>query len=143
MLIGGSKKVIGHHRLLLASRKTGNEREPYLNWIEREQRLLDELQAWFPENGSRRDLSDGPRSLCGVRHRAEAARPQVEMVRLRGWRRGRHVRLGMQPRRSEIQGAACAVSPAVRERRFGHGSIFRTALKGDFESSGLGDGDAN
>ncbi|MBR0939380.1 hypothetical protein [Bradyrhizobium jicamae] len=45
LLIHGSKKVIGHYRLLLASAKDDEERELYRTRIEREQRLLDELQG--------------------------------------------------------------------------------------------------
>ncbi|MHC2581663.1 hypothetical protein ACVI1J_006180 [Bradyrhizobium diazoefficiens] len=48
MTIRGSEKVIGHYRLLLASAKTESERELYRSRIEREQRLLDELQGVLP-----------------------------------------------------------------------------------------------
>ncbi|WP_298253181.1 hypothetical protein [Bradyrhizobium sp.] len=47
LLIRGSKKVIGHYRLLLASAKDEEERELYRSRIEREQRLLDELHGRF------------------------------------------------------------------------------------------------
>jgi len=49
LLMRGSKKVIGHYRLLLASAKTEQERELYRSRIEREQRLLDELHGGFPD----------------------------------------------------------------------------------------------
>jgi hypothetical protein len=49
LLIRGSKKVIGHYRLLLASAKNEKERELYRTRIEREQRLLDELHGGFPD----------------------------------------------------------------------------------------------
>jgi hypothetical protein len=66
--------------------------------------------------GSQRDPSDGRGPLRGVRHRTEAARTrQVEMVCSYERRTYRHVRLGMQSRRSQIQGGARAVSPAVRQ----------------------------
>jgi len=44
LLIRGSEKVIGHYRTLLASAKSEKERGLYLSRIEREQRLLDQLQ---------------------------------------------------------------------------------------------------
>lgn len=46
-LIRGGEKVIGHYRLLLASAKTEKERKLYRSRIEREQRLLEELQGGF------------------------------------------------------------------------------------------------
>lgn len=49
LLVRGSEKVIGHYRLLLASAKTESERQLYRSRIEREQRLLDELQGGFPD----------------------------------------------------------------------------------------------
>ncbi|UWU77907.1 hypothetical protein N2603_05435 [Bradyrhizobium huanghuaihaiense] len=49
LLIRGSEKVIGHYRLLLASAKAESERQLYRRRIEREQRLLDELQGGFPD----------------------------------------------------------------------------------------------
>ena len=49
LLIRGSKKIIGHYRLLLASAKNEEERELCRSRIEREQRLLDELHGCFPE----------------------------------------------------------------------------------------------
>lgn len=49
LLIRGSEKVIGHYRLLLANAKTEKERELYRSRIEREQRLLDELQGGLPD----------------------------------------------------------------------------------------------
>ncbi|MCK1277670.1 MULTISPECIES: hypothetical protein [unclassified Bradyrhizobium] len=49
LLVCGSEKVIGHYRLLLASAKTESERQLYRSRIEREQRLLDELQGGFPD----------------------------------------------------------------------------------------------
>jgi hypothetical protein len=49
LLIPGSEKVIGHYRLLLASAKTESERQLYRSRIEREQRLLDQLQGGFPD----------------------------------------------------------------------------------------------
>jgi hypothetical protein len=45
VLIRGSEKVIEHYRLLLARATRENERELYRARIEREQRLLDELQG--------------------------------------------------------------------------------------------------
>lgn len=47
LLIRGSKKVIGHYRLLLASAKKEQERELYRSRIAREQWLLDELHGGF------------------------------------------------------------------------------------------------
>jgi len=47
LLSRGSKKVIGHYRLLLASAKNEEERELYRSRIAREQRLLDELHGGF------------------------------------------------------------------------------------------------
>ena len=47
LLIRGSAKVIGHYRLLPASAKTDSERQLYQTRIEREQRLLDQLQGVF------------------------------------------------------------------------------------------------
>jgi len=44
LLIRGSEKVIGHYRTLLASAQSEEERELYQSRIEREQRLLDQLQ---------------------------------------------------------------------------------------------------
>lgn len=49
VLIRGSQKVIGHYRLLLASAKSEGERQLYRDRIEREQRLLDQLQGHFPD----------------------------------------------------------------------------------------------
>jgi len=51
-LILGSEKVIAHHQLLLASAKTDRERGLYLNRIEREQRLLNQLQADMPRRSA-------------------------------------------------------------------------------------------
>lgn len=51
-LFRGSEKVIAHYRLLLASAKTENERELYLNRIEREQRLLDQLRDGMPRRSA-------------------------------------------------------------------------------------------
>jgi hypothetical protein len=48
LLSRGSKKVIGHYRLLLASAKNEEERKLYRSRIDREQRLLDELHGGFP-----------------------------------------------------------------------------------------------
>ncbi|UFW53916.1 hypothetical protein BaraCB756_29410 [Bradyrhizobium arachidis] len=48
LLIRGSEKVIAHYRLLLARAKTEKERELYRSRIEREQRLLDQLQGGLP-----------------------------------------------------------------------------------------------
>ena len=45
LLIRGSEKVIGHYELLLASAKTEQERELYLQRIERERRLIRDLQG--------------------------------------------------------------------------------------------------
>jgi hypothetical protein len=47
LLIRGSKKVIGHYRLL-ARAKSEEERELYRSRIERELRLLGELHGGFP-----------------------------------------------------------------------------------------------
>ncbi|MBC9881853.1 hypothetical protein G8O24_31480 [Bradyrhizobium sp. INPA01-394B] len=44
LLIRGSEKVIGHYELLLASAKTEQERELYRQRIERELRLIRDLQ---------------------------------------------------------------------------------------------------
>ena len=44
LLIRGSEKVIGHYELLLASAKTDHERELYQQRIERERRLIRDLQ---------------------------------------------------------------------------------------------------
>lgn len=49
LLVRGSEKVIGHYRLLLASAETESDRQLYRSRIEREQRLLDELQGGFPD----------------------------------------------------------------------------------------------
>lgn len=49
LLIRGSQKVIGHYRLLLASAKSEGEGQLYRDRIEREQRLLDQLQGHFPD----------------------------------------------------------------------------------------------
>lgn len=48
LLIRGCEKIIGHYRLLLASAKT-ESRQLYRSRIEREQRLLDQLQDGFPD----------------------------------------------------------------------------------------------
>jgi hypothetical protein len=45
LLIRGSEKVIGHYELLLASAKTESERELYRRRIERERRLIRDLQG--------------------------------------------------------------------------------------------------
>ncbi|MBR1131023.1 MULTISPECIES: hypothetical protein [Bradyrhizobium] len=45
LLIRGSEKVIGHYELLLASAKTEHERELYRQRIERERRLIKDLQG--------------------------------------------------------------------------------------------------
>ncbi len=45
LLIRGSEKVIGHYELLLASAKTEHERELYRQRIERERRLIRDLQS--------------------------------------------------------------------------------------------------
>jgi hypothetical protein len=49
LLISGSKKVIGHYRLLLARAKNEEEHELYRSRIERELRLLDALHGGFPD----------------------------------------------------------------------------------------------
>ncbi|MCP3402128.1 MULTISPECIES: hypothetical protein [unclassified Bradyrhizobium] len=49
LLIRGSEKVIHHYHLLLARAKTDEERELYLGRIEREHRVLDQLQCSFSE----------------------------------------------------------------------------------------------
>ncbi|UWU79121.1 hypothetical protein N2603_11875 [Bradyrhizobium huanghuaihaiense] len=48
MLIRGSEKVIAHYRLLLSGAKTERERELYLSRIEREQRMMDQIQDGLP-----------------------------------------------------------------------------------------------
>ncbi|WP_375158956.1 hypothetical protein [Bradyrhizobium sp. RDT46] len=45
LLIRGSEKVIGHYELLLASAKSEHERELYRQRIERERRLIRDLQG--------------------------------------------------------------------------------------------------
>ncbi|WP_439370186.1 hypothetical protein [Bradyrhizobium sp. DASA03120] len=45
LLIRGSEKVIGHYELLLASARTEHEREFYRQRIERERRLIRDLQG--------------------------------------------------------------------------------------------------
>jgi hypothetical protein len=45
LLIRGSEKVIGHYELLLASARTESERELYRQRIERERRLIRDLQG--------------------------------------------------------------------------------------------------
>ncbi|MCA1433229.1 hypothetical protein I6F33_09600 [Bradyrhizobium sp. BRP20] len=45
LLIRGSEKVIGHYELLLASAKSEHERELYHQRIERERRLIRDLQG--------------------------------------------------------------------------------------------------
>jgi hypothetical protein len=52
LLIRGSEKVIRHYRLLLASAKTESERQFYRSRIEREQRLLDQLQGGLPDRSA-------------------------------------------------------------------------------------------
>jgi hypothetical protein len=44
LLIRGSEKVIGHYELLLAGAKSEHEREIYRQRIERERRLIRDLQ---------------------------------------------------------------------------------------------------
>ncbi|MGX4802649.1 hypothetical protein [Bradyrhizobium guangdongense] len=44
LLIRGSEKVIGHYELLLASAKSEHERELFRQRIERERRLIRDLQ---------------------------------------------------------------------------------------------------
>jgi hypothetical protein len=48
-LIPGSKKVIGHYRLLLAGAKNEEEHELYRSRIERERRRLDEFHGGLPD----------------------------------------------------------------------------------------------
>jgi hypothetical protein len=45
LLIRGSEKVIGHYELLLASARSEHERELYRQRIERERRLIRDLQG--------------------------------------------------------------------------------------------------
>ncbi len=45
LLIRGSEKIIGHYELLLASAKSEHERELYRQRIERERRLIRDLQG--------------------------------------------------------------------------------------------------
>ncbi|TWB03601.1 hypothetical protein [Bradyrhizobium stylosanthis] len=49
VLIRGSEKIIDHYRLLLTRARTEKERDLYLTRIEREQRLLDQLQRGMSE----------------------------------------------------------------------------------------------
>jgi len=65
LLIRGSKKVIGHYRLLLASAKKEEERELYRSRIAREQRSWRSFMG-ASRIGSRRELSDRRRPLRGV-----------------------------------------------------------------------------
>jgi hypothetical protein len=44
-LLRGSEKVIGHYELLLGSARTDDERELYRQRIERERRLIRDLQG--------------------------------------------------------------------------------------------------
>jgi hypothetical protein len=44
LLIRGSEKVIGHYELLLASAKSEEERALYRQRVERERRLIRDLQ---------------------------------------------------------------------------------------------------
>jgi hypothetical protein len=44
--------VIRHYRLLLAGARTESEREFYRSRIQREQRLLDELQGGLPDRSA-------------------------------------------------------------------------------------------
>ncbi len=48
VLIRGSEKIIGHYRFLLSRTTNERERELYRRRIEREQRLLNDLQGGFP-----------------------------------------------------------------------------------------------
>jgi hypothetical protein len=52
LLIRGSEKVIAHYRLLLASAKSEQGRKVYRSRIEREQRLLDELESGFSDRSA-------------------------------------------------------------------------------------------
>ena len=45
LLLRGSEKVIGHYELLLASARTDDERELYRRRIERERRMIRDLQG--------------------------------------------------------------------------------------------------
>lgn len=45
LLIRGGEKVIGHYELLLASAKSEHERELYRQRIERERRLIRDVQG--------------------------------------------------------------------------------------------------
>jgi hypothetical protein len=49
LLIRGSKKAIGHYRLLLAGAKNEEGRELYRSRIERGRRLPDELHGGLPD----------------------------------------------------------------------------------------------
>ncbi|WP_157789256.1 hypothetical protein, partial [Bradyrhizobium japonicum] len=107
LLIRGSEKVTVRYRLLIAGAKNEKERELYLSRIEREQWLLDQLQGGLPETV--RGLRSRRGSLCGLRCRVEASRTRpVEVGRLRGWKRGRHGRRGVQQGGCQIQGGARA-----------------------------------
>ena len=45
LLVRGSEKIIDHYRLLLAGAKSEKECKLYRSRIDREQKLLDELQG--------------------------------------------------------------------------------------------------
>ena len=45
LLLRGSEKVIGHYELLLAGARSEHERELYRQRIERERRLIRDLQG--------------------------------------------------------------------------------------------------
>lgn len=64
LLSRGSKKVIGHYRLLLASAKNEEECVLYRSRIERAQRLLDGLHGSFPDRGRCRGT---PQRSCNCR----------------------------------------------------------------------------
>ena len=52
LLIRGSEKVIGHYELLLASARSEHERELYRQRIERERRLIRDLQGEWDQRAA-------------------------------------------------------------------------------------------
>lgn len=52
LLIRGSEKVIGHYELVLASARSEHERELYRQRIERERRLIRDLQGEWDQRAA-------------------------------------------------------------------------------------------
>ncbi|MEK9278375.1 MULTISPECIES: hypothetical protein [unclassified Bradyrhizobium] len=52
LLIRGSEKVIGHYEFLLANAKADHERKLYRQRIERERRLISDLQGEAPHRAA-------------------------------------------------------------------------------------------